>query len=221
VNYSGATAGIDADLAAGTASGQGTDVLSSIENLIGSDHNDTLAGNGVANLIRGGTGDDEISGRGGNDTLRGEDGSDTLSGGAGRDRLFGGADNDTLTGGAGNDTLAGGGGNDTFIYSFGEGNDTVTNVVGGVMGSQEILQFTDISAEQLSFERQGSDVLIHIHTLTGGMPIVNTITVKSWFSAVGAKLDQVEATDHTFTSQEIENLIAPPAPPPAMDDFLF
>jgi Ca2+-binding RTX toxin-like protein len=71
-----------------------------IENLLGSEYNDTLTGNDEANSIHGNAGDDIIVG------------------GAGNDRL-------DYTGGEGNDELTGGSGNDSyFIYTW-SGNDTI------------------------------------------------------------------------------------------------
>ncbi|MCB9946424.1 MAG: cadherin domain-containing protein [Rhodospirillaceae bacterium] len=63
------------------------DTLTNIENLIGSEHADTLTGNDVANVIEGGAGDDIISGGGGDDTLIGGEGADHLDGGAGVDTV--------------------------------------------------------------------------------------------------------------------------------------
>ena len=75
------------------------DTLVGIENLVGSDHDDTLTGNDAVNIIDGGDG---------NDTLYGGDGIDTLDGEDGVDRLYGGNHVDTLMGGTGNDYLYGG-----------------------------------------------------------------------------------------------------------------
>ena len=44
--------------------GDGTDTLSSIENLTGGSGNDTLTGNGSDNVLTGGAGDDTLAGRG-------------------------------------------------------------------------------------------------------------------------------------------------------------
>ncbi|MFY8094246.1 MAG: M10 family metallopeptidase C-terminal domain-containing protein [Niveispirillum sp.] len=44
-------------------------------------------GNGSANAITGGAGNDSLDGQGGNDTLDGGAGADTLTGGAGADRF--------------------------------------------------------------------------------------------------------------------------------------
>ena len=64
------------------------DVLSGIENLIGSDFADAFGGDRNANLL---------SGMGGNDGLWGSAGDDLLEGGAGADRLSGGIGNDIAT----------------------------------------------------------------------------------------------------------------------------
>lgn len=96
--YHQAAAGLQADLAAshvntGEADG---DTYTSIEDLLGSNFNDTLSGDDFDNVI---------SGHGGNDTIFGRAGNDTLNGGAGDDVLIGGAGVDTYNGGAGIDRV--------------------------------------------------------------------------------------------------------------------
>jgi Calcineurin-like phosphoesterase/RTX calcium-binding nonapeptide repeat (4 copies) len=103
VDYAAAGA-VTVNLALGTASGDGNDTLSNVENVIGSDFDDTITGNTLVNVLTGG---------GGNDMLLGGAGNDTLTGGAGIDQLFGDAGHDTLKwdtadkfdGGDGFDTL--------------------------------------------------------------------------------------------------------------------
>ncbi|MXN66503.1 hypothetical protein GR183_16430 [Stappia sp. GBMRC 2046] len=51
--------------------------------------------------------------------------ADVISAGGGDDRLSGFGGSDTLTGGAGDDVLIGGEGADTYLYSLGDGNDTI------------------------------------------------------------------------------------------------
>ena len=70
-------------------------------------HDITITGNAKANDIISGSGDDSIKGLAG---------ADTLSGGSG---------NDTILGGEGNDQLYGGTGKDIFVYSDGDGKDTI------------------------------------------------------------------------------------------------
>lgn len=138
-DYSDASGGVTVSLAIegpqAVGGGQGTDTLSSIENLIGSRFNDTLTGSQANNTLYGGDGDDILSGGNmntgytgndvlyggnGNDTLYGISGNNILSGDAGNDRLYGGYDNDTLYGGDGNDTIAGGAGVDTIVGGTGD-----------------------------------------------------------------------------------------------------
>ncbi|USX11945.1 hypothetical protein NHH88_19845 [Oxalobacteraceae bacterium OTU3CAMAD1] len=66
-------------------------------------------GNGLANAINGGLGNDSLSGLGGDDTLAGGLGNDTLLGGDGADALDAGAGNDVADGGAGSDSIKLGG----------------------------------------------------------------------------------------------------------------
>ncbi len=62
-----------------TAAGiSGADTVVNIENLIGSDYNDTLSGNAGVNVIHGGEGSDVLNGMGGNDVLFGGAGSDAF-----------------------------------------------------------------------------------------------------------------------------------------------
>jgi len=104
--YEDATAAVKIDLnLTGTQNtgGSGTDKLTGIENVYGSDFNDTLTGNADDNMMVGGKGNDTVSGGKGNDTLWGSAGTDTLDGGDGDDYLVGGAGDDIVKGGAGSD----------------------------------------------------------------------------------------------------------------------
>ena len=59
--------------------GAGVDTLIGIENIVGSNHFDTLAGDDGANVLRGEGGSDWLTGRGGADSLFGGDGIDRVS----------------------------------------------------------------------------------------------------------------------------------------------
>ena len=158
-SYDNPSTGVNVNLATGAAQdGFGTvDTLLNIEDVSGSEMDDTLTGN---------AGDNRLEGRGGNDTLDGGAGNDwaryentttgavqvnlatgLATGGAGNDTLLnienvlGSVFDDTLTGnaganrlqgGAGNDTLNGGGGttNDTAAYTATKANYTVTRSAG-------------------------------------------------------------------------------------------
>ncbi|MEC6742439.1 Ig-like domain-containing protein, partial [Pseudomonas qingdaonensis] len=107
-SYAGASAGVTVSLALTgeqNTIGAGLDKLVSIENLIGSDHDDKLTG---------------------------DDNANTLIGGLGNDILIGGGGDDLLIGGPGNNTLTGGAGSDTFLWQQGNtGHDKVTDFTPG------------------------------------------------------------------------------------------
>ena len=67
---------VTVDLGAGTATGHGSDSLTGMEAILGSDLDDTLTGDAGPNII---------FGLGGNDVLTGADGDDAIDGGPGRD----------------------------------------------------------------------------------------------------------------------------------------
>ena len=75
--------GVWASLAKHRALGDGHDKLFGFESLEGSAFRDTLIGNGQANVINGGPGDDHLIGGGGADTLIGGQGSDSCKGAKG------------------------------------------------------------------------------------------------------------------------------------------
>ncbi|MFH1746454.1 MAG: Ig-like domain-containing protein, partial [Planctomycetota bacterium] len=122
-NYYYSAAGVEVNLADGTATGEGTDTLSNIENVTGSQHDDTITGDENDNRVYGYGGDDVINTAGGNDTVYAGDGADVIDGGAGNDYLKGEAGDDTISGGTGNDTLYGGSGDD--LLSGGAGDDYI------------------------------------------------------------------------------------------------
>jgi Ca2+-binding RTX toxin-like protein len=127
IRYTTSPSAVNIDLRDGIVSGgHGTDVLSEIEEVRGSNFNDFIGGsdiddpeNGTVDLLVGLEGDDVIDGRAGNDVLRGDDGNDTLLGGDGNDELRGGPDDDILIGGPGGDVLIGQDGID-ICYDDGE-----------------------------------------------------------------------------------------------------
>ncbi|MBF9195203.1 cadherin domain-containing protein [Microvirga terrestris] len=107
-----------------TGNGQANTIIGGIGNdvLDGGGGVDSIVGADGDDTLRGGTGDDRIEDESGHNSLEGGSGNDVLVGGADDDYLDGGADNDQLAGSAGNDTLDGGTGND--VLTGGLGNDT-------------------------------------------------------------------------------------------------
>ena len=143
VTYAASSAGVNVSLMTSAGSGGDAegDTLINIEKLTGSAFDDTLEGDGAANVLNGGTGIDTVSyehavagvtvnlattgaqaGGAGSDTLSGFENltgsqfDDILSGTSGANTIVGGAGNDKITGGGGSDILVGGAGTDTFIF---------------------------------------------------------------------------------------------------------
>jgi Ca2+-binding RTX toxin-like protein len=82
VSYANSSAGVAASLVAAAVNTGGDaagDVLSNIENMVGSAFNDTLIGSSGVNVLTGGAGDDTLIGGAGADTLDGGTGIDTAS----------------------------------------------------------------------------------------------------------------------------------------------
>ncbi len=80
-DYRRAVTGVTVDLSAGKATDDGDfgqDTLTGIENVRGSDQDDTITGDSGANRLEGRVGDDTLTGGAGNDSLSGGDGADTF-----------------------------------------------------------------------------------------------------------------------------------------------
>jgi Ca2+-binding RTX toxin-like protein len=138
-NYAAAPAAVTANLTTGVATGDGNDVLSNVENMIGSAFNDDLIGSAGNNLLRG---------TNGNDLLRGVAGNDTLDGGNNIDIVNGGTGNDVLLGRLGNDSYIGGGGVDTANFSGSAAAVSVNLTTGNANG-------------------EGADVLANVENVVG------------------------------------------------------
>jgi hypothetical protein len=135
----------------------GNDTLKNIQNVIGSNNKDIIAGNSQNNSLFGGLGDDTFIGSGGNDTLDGGDGIDVASYANATDDLnidlgstsvyinatygtdtfisiegaIGGSGNDTIKGTSGSNVLIGGAGDDTLLPNGNDGNDELDYIDGG------------------------------------------------------------------------------------------
>ena len=176
LDYAAATVtGVTVSLAIAAAqsvsASEGRDTLDGIENLGGSGFDDTLAGDGGANVLRGVAGNDSLSGGAGADTLLGGDGNDMLYGNQDADQLSGEGGDDWLHGGQGNDTLAGGDGQDTLVggvgddaLSGGDGTDTLDYAAATVTGVTVSLA---IAAAQSVSASEGRDTLDGIENLGG------------------------------------------------------
>ena len=175
-DYSGGVAGVTVNLAAGAGSGGDAagDTLAGIENVKGSLYQDTLTGDGAANVLQGLLGDDVLRGGAEADTLQGGSGFDTASYYSGAARVLvslvsgigsgGEAQGDTLSG---IENLSGSQGNDSLYGNAG------VNVLQGWNGNDDLIG------------RAGKD------TLTGGAGEDRFIFAAVGDSVVGADADIV------------------------------
>jgi Ca2+-binding RTX toxin-like protein len=88
-NFYSSPAAITASLATNVATGEGSDTMSGIENLVGSKYNDKLTGSSGANTLRGYEGKDSYYGGLGDDTITANDGNadGIISCGPGSDKV--------------------------------------------------------------------------------------------------------------------------------------
>ena len=123
----------------------------------------------------------------GDDVVNAGDGNDRLYGGEGNDRLSGGAGSDLIVGGAGNDTLDGGKGGDIYVFNVGDGADTI-NDYDTTAGNIDTLAI-GVAADQLVFEKSGSDLLISI------MGTEDSVTIKKWYSSSAYQVENIQSAD--------------------------
>jgi Ca2+-binding RTX toxin-like protein len=208
-NYASASAAVTVDLSAGTASDGlgGTDILISIEDILGSGYGDTFIGNDANNAFNGERGNDTFIGGLGNDNFNGGFDIDTVSyetstggvtvnletgtgnDGMGGSELFSSVENikgsfynDTIRGNIGNNTLWGGGGSD-ILYATG-GSDTLYGEDGA-----DTFAFTtgDTTADVIAdFNTAQGDKIDLSDLLQGYDPLTDIITEFVEFTANGA-----------------------------------
>ncbi|WP_439374592.1 DUF5801 repeats-in-toxin domain-containing protein [Bradyrhizobium sp. DASA03120] len=140
--------------------------------IIGSGFNDTLNGDGNANILYGGAGVDILNGNGGNDTL------------------FGNADGDTLNGGAGDDTFvlqAKSTGHDTIGDFLVSGNDQIIVDIGGGLTIA-----TAASVDAANFHTGDENVAATWNGGTGKEFVYNSTSHELWYSANGTGSDKID-----------------------------
>lgn len=160
---------------------------------------------------------------GGDDTLFSGSGKDTISGGAGNDIIQTGEGNDTLNGGTGVDTLQGGRGDDLYLYTLGDGKDTIIDAYSyGYNGSNQsnagndTLTFgANIALEDLIARVVGDDLIIGIKEGTKSFDeLGDVITIKNWVN-INNRVETIAFNDGTivdlaaiqFATEGADNLI--------------
>jgi len=210
-NYTGASAGVTANLATFTGGGasEGTDTYVGIEGLLGSHFDDILSGDSGQNFLRGNRGNDLIDGGGGtaddlgpNDASLGDfvDYRDAqgavhvdlaaggASGGDGNDILvdiehvFGSAHADTLVGDAGNNLLRGRGGDDLIDGGAGIDRADYRDATGAVTAS------LNDDGSGSSSGGHGNDTFLNIENLQGSELYGDTLSGNvhaNWLRGLG------------------------------------
>ena len=156
------------DLAAGTATGQGTDTVTGMEDVVGSLFSDDLTGDDGPNVIDAALGADTVNGLGGSDTLIGERGDDTLDGGDDADDIDPGLGDDSVAGGPGADhvvaspgadALDGGDGVDTVDYSLADASVEIDLAAGTARSTQDdtVTTFENVIGSDFDDQVLGDD----------------------------------------------------------------
>jgi serralysin len=219
--YAASPAGVNVSLVAATASGGDAsgDTLISIENLTGSNFDDTLEGNAGNNVLTGGSngsGGDTVSyqhatagvnvklaatsaqstGGAGSDTLVGFENltgsafNDSLTGKGGTNVLNGLDGNDTIKGAGGGDVITGGAGNDTFIFtSKSQSVPSNPDVITDFTHGSDHLNFAAIDA---SSGQRGNQAF----TFGGETSQVSPHTV-TWYESGGNTIVQADANGNS------------------------
>ena len=150
-----------------------------IETKGGSDY---IVNTGANSSINAGDGNDSITNSGSNVTIDGGKGNDSIVGSDGKD---------TIIGGTGSDILTGGKGEDIFVYSLGDGNDTITDY------AEE--DKISIAAGEVSFDTKGNDVVLTVSKSKKK----GTITIKNGKGKTITYLD-AEGTEDTYPERDID-----------------
>ncbi len=197
--------------------GNGTDTLN------GDAGNDTLHGDGGADILNGGDGSDRADynystsavtvslgtgvASGGDaegdtfvsiENLGGSAYDDVLTGNDSRNALYGRNGDDTLIGGMGNDWLRGGSGDDTYLFSLGDGRDSLIDEA----GSDTISFKAEVSSDSFALYQDGD-------TLQIGYGIDDQITLSNYSdSETGNRIENITMADgSSMTAADINQII--------------
>lgn len=171
LDYRGIDFMVIADLKQGFIFAEGLDQVANVENIMGSEWNDTLMGDAGNNVFWGMGGNDKLRGGGGRDALYGGAGEDTITGagsllgGEGNDvvtstarrrgdqgdTLYGEGGNDRMTGNNGDDKMYGGLGDDVMKGGIGQdvlhGGSGINTLTGGL--DRDVFAFQNFGADHM------------------------------------------------------------------------
>ena len=204
-DYSSVSASLRINLGSGTSLGDGSDILYSIENLIGGISDDSLIGNAENNSITGGSGNDTLCGGAGNDLLIGGIGIDTVdytssttrvtvnlqagtSTGEGIDILksienvIGGNGADVLIGSLANNVIKGGVGIDRLTGSGGSDRFIFDDKSFGFSSCDHITDFSSNDTMVVAASKFGlSTSIVTLKTINGSSGLTGALASNSLF----------------------------------------
>jgi Ca2+-binding RTX toxin-like protein len=127
------------------------------------------------------------------------------TGNAMNNTLIGNRGNNVLTGGKGNDKLIGGVGNDTYVFSRGDGCDTIIDH-DATRGNMDVLKLVDLKQKNLWFGRVGNDLKIRVKASQ------DQILVKNWYvpgrSGMDNQIEQIQTADGlTLYNRDVDQLV--------------
>lgn len=119
--------------------------------------------------------------------------------------IVGNRGNNILTGGKGNDTLIGQAGNDTYQFAMGDGQDTIVEN-DATAGDIDVLQFTNLSQNNLWFKQVGNNLEINV------MGTTDQIIIKDWYvagaSGTDNQIERIQTADGlTLYNTDVEQLV--------------
>ncbi|TAN49587.1 MAG: calcium-binding protein, partial [Methylococcaceae bacterium] len=199
------------------------------DTITGGDGNDIITDSNGSDIIDGGTGDDIITDQGGGaNTLSGGDGDDiitfsyiannTIEGGSGHDLIktdyYGAGYSNIFAGGKGNDRVQSSSNGDTYLFSRGDGQDTINDHSYGNAAADKLVfgaatsSNPPIAFDQLWFRHTGD----HLEVTVIGEP--DSIVIENWYLGTIYHIEQFQTQDgKTLLDSQVENLVL------AMADF--
>ncbi|WP_277588252.1 calcium-binding protein [Pseudomonas chlororaphis] len=119
---------------------------------------------------------------------------------AGNDVIVGTSNNDRLQGGKGNDSLQGGDGSDTYVFTVGDGLDTINNL-SSTPGDTDVLSIEGISNQNLWFSHENNNLVIDV---TGSE---DRITIQDWYNNTAQQIDVIQAGSTALYANAVDNLV--------------
>lgn len=118
------------------------------------------------------------------------------------DQMSGNDGANTITGGQGDDALAGGLGNDTYIFTLGDGKDTIEETLHPLGGGNNVIAFAQgILPSGVQVTHSGEDLVLSYGA-------EDSITVKRWFGANFQGIEQVRFADGTnWSASKINSMV--------------